>query len=322
MSDVEFTSATTHDAQQHAASLHAWQQQYEQITPGRFEGRIEDLWLGPVQLFREFTSQAVLQSGSPPPDSFTIAVTAGAGDGAWFCGHRLQRQRTIAVGSGAEFEFVTSPGMELLAVCIAAAQLEQHTARIEGGGTTALALPRVCVLDGEARSPLELQELLGSAMQLAREHPALLAQPALRRTLSQSLADLVLDCLRLDRWRTAPPLGATARRRVVQQARDYMQAHAEEAITVPDLCAATGISRRSLQYAFDDVLQVSPVTYLRMMRLNRVRRDLLSGGAGSVGDIAARWGFWHLSRFAADYKAMFGELPSATRAQAGAARPG
>jgi AraC family ethanolamine operon transcriptional activator len=32
----------------------------------------------------------------------------------------------------------------------------------------------------------------------------------------------------------------------------------------------------------------------------------------TVGDIAARWGFWHLSRFAADYKEMFGELPSNT----------
>jgi len=35
----------------------------------------------------------------------------------------------------------------------------------------------------------------------------------------------------------------------------------------------------------------------------------------TVGDVAARWGFWHLSRFAADYSRLFGELPSATRAR-------
>ena len=62
------------------------------------------------------------------------------------------------------------------------------------------------------------------------------------------------------------------------------------------------------------MLHVGPVAYLRMMRLNHVRRDLLATEA-AVGDVAARWGFWHLSRFAADYRSLFGELPSATRAR-------
>jgi AraC family transcriptional regulator, ethanolamine operon transcriptional activator len=57
------------------------------------------------------------------------------------------------------------------------------------------------------------------------------------------------------------------------------------------------------------------VTYLRVMRLNRVRRELQTHRRDSIGDVAARWGFWHLSRFAADYSRLFGELPSATRAR-------
>jgi AraC family ethanolamine operon transcriptional activator len=52
------------------------------------------------------------------------------------------------------------------------------------------------------------------------------------------------------------------------------------------------------------------------MRLNRVRRELISRHEETVGDVAARWGFWHLSRFAADYRQHFGELPSATRSRA------
>jgi AraC-like DNA-binding protein len=51
------------------------------------------------------------------------------------------------------------------------------------------------------------------------------------------------------------------------------------------------------------------------MRLNAIRRALLSEeNAGiSIGDIASRWGVWHLSRFAADYRGLFGELPSESR---------
>jgi AraC family ethanolamine operon transcriptional activator len=49
------------------------------------------------------------------------------------------------------------------------------------------------------------------------------------------------------------------------------------------------------------------------VRLNGVRRELRHGTAElRIGDVAARWGFWHQSQFAADYRTLFGELPSQT----------
>lgn len=314
MSDYRYRSETPHDAEEHAASLSAWDQRYEQISAGRYDAQIEDLCVGPVQVFRETTQQALLQSGRPRPGSFTVALTRAEQAGAWFCGHRLDRSRTIAVSSSGEFEFVSAPGTTLLAVCIDTDCLDAHAARVQPG-TAPQPRPASAVLELGAERQRELQELLDAAMLLARDQPALLAQPALRRTLTQSMADAVLGSLSPGAWQTQVAPGAGARQRIVRQARAHMQAHADEVITVPDLCVATGSSRRALQYAFEDVLHVGPVAYLRMMRLNRVRHDLLARGDTSVGDIAARWGFWHLSRFAADYRALFGELPSATRAR-------
>ena len=94
-----------------------------------------------------------------------------------------------------------------------------------------------------------------------------------------------------------------------------MEAHIDEAITVADLCIELGVSRRTLQYSFQDVLDLNPVKFLRAIRLNAVRRALKAAdqrSGATVADIAARWGFWHLSHFSAEYKAMFGELPSET----------
>ena len=34
-----------------------------------------------------------------------------------------------------------------------------------------------------------------------------------------------------------------------------------------------------------------------------------------IRDIANRYGFWHMGQFAADYKKLFGELPSKTLKQ-------
>jgi len=150
-------------------------------------------------------------------------------------------------------------------------------------------------------------------MSIARESPGLLHDAGVREGLAASLTDAVLECILPGEYEAAPLPGAAARRQIVTRARDYMRSHADEAITVPDLCVATGASRRALQYAFEDVVHLSPVTYLRVMRLNHVRSELQSRRHDTVGDIAARWGFWHPSRFAAEYRQLFGELPSVTR---------
>jgi len=74
-----------------------------------------------------------------------------------------------------------------------------------------------------------------------------------------------------------------------------------------------GASRRKLQYCFQETLGISPVTYLRIIRLNSVHRELLTlDSTKQVQNIATKWGFLHLSRFANDYKQLFGERPSDT----------
>ena len=56
-----------------------------------------------------------------------------------------------------------------------------------------------------------------------------------------------------------------------------------------------------------------PKQYLHARRLAGVRRELrLAPSEVRVVDVANRWGFWHMGRFAADYRKQFGEQPSET----------
>ncbi|MBF4608989.1 helix-turn-helix transcriptional regulator [Curtobacterium sp. VKM Ac-1393] len=95
---------------------------------------------------------------------------------------------------------------------------------------------------------------------------------------------------------------------------EYVHAHASKPITITDLAAVTGLSVRSVQEAFRRVFDESPLTYLRDVRLDRVRGELLEADpqAGIIGDVARRWGFAHLGRFSATYAARFGEYPKQT----------
>ena len=104
--------------------------------------------------------------------------------------------------------------------------------------------------------------------------------------------------------------------RVVRKAQEYMAAHADQPLSLADVCREAGCSARALQVAFRQHAGSGPMEFLRELRLDRVRTELLaaSGSAGGgVRQVAQKYGFLHLGHFAAQYWARFGERPSETR---------
>ncbi len=102
--------------------------------------------------------------------------------------------------------------------------------------------------------------------------------------------------------------------KAVRRAVAYLEEHALDAVTVPDVAAAARISVRSLQALFQRHLGVSPVEHLHAIRLEAARRDLLAGAGedATVRAVAERWGFGNSGRFARLYQCRFGERPSDT----------
>lgn len=100
----------------------------------------------------------------------------------------------------------------------------------------------------------------------------------------------------------------------VKRARDHIHAHAHETIGVAEIAAAARCGYRTVQNAFNDAYGMSPMAYLRLIRLKRVRSALLAGDPelGTIAEIARSWGFGHMGRFADIYRRRFGELPSET----------
>lgn len=105
--------------------------------------------------------------------------------------------------------------------------------------------------------------------------------------------------------RRAAPRGALDR--VVEE----IERVPDRGYAVGDLARLSGMSARSLQYAFRERFQVSPMQYLRQVRLDRAHDDLAEG-TGTVAQVASYWGFTNLGRFAQAYRARFGEFPAAT----------
>ncbi|MFI5914255.1 helix-turn-helix transcriptional regulator [Dactylosporangium sp. NPDC051541] len=102
---------------------------------------------------------------------------------------------------------------------------------------------------------------------------------------------------------------------VVRRAVAFMDAAPERPLTVAEIAAAAGVGPRGLQVAFRRHLGCTPMEHLRRVRLERVHRELRAAGPGdgvTVREAARRWGFANPGRFAAEYRAAYGQPPSRT----------
>lgn len=105
--------------------------------------------------------------------------------------------------------------------------------------------------------------------------------------------------------------------RHVQRAIDYLAANLEHDVTVADLARVACVSVRALEEGFRRHVRATPLQYARGLKLDRIRQILQHQQPipGNVTTLAHRHGFIHLGRFAAYYKARFGESPSQTLRQ-------
>jgi AraC-like DNA-binding protein len=108
--------------------------------------------------------------------------------------------------------------------------------------------------------------------------------------------------------RAAQPAGA-APPRSVRRALDYIDAHVQSDILLADIATAACVSASTLLRQFNDHLGLSPGAFLRQVRLDRARSELRQDTAGSIREVAQRYGFQSAGKFSQAYLRRFGERP-------------
>ncbi|MFE4198084.1 helix-turn-helix domain-containing protein [Paenarthrobacter sp. NPDC056912] len=93
---------------------------------------------------------------------------------------------------------------------------------------------------------------------------------------------------------------------------DIVEANPEHPFTVTELAAAAGVGVRALQEAFRRYRGTTPMRFVRDVRLRKAHEELASGTPATVAEVAYRWGFGNLGRFANSYREKYGRPPSLT----------
>lgn len=141
------------------------------------------------------------------------------------------------------------------------------------------------------------------------------ATPLVLGEASRLLTVALLTAFPLTAGALTSPSGRTDDRPVLlRRAIDYMDGNAQNDVALGDVADAIHVTPRAVQYMFRKHLDVSPLQFLRQLRLHRARHDLMIGDRQheTVTSIAARWGFMHIGRFAVLYRQTYGESPHET----------
>jgi AraC-like DNA-binding protein len=159
-------------------------------------------------------------------------------------------------------------------------------------------------------SRIELRQLHRAAIRAAEIRSGVLIDGDAAHGLEQQLIHALLDCLStgpLEEDMLVPRhCSIVARFEGLLEMRPFLR--------VAEICAALGVPDRILRSVCEEQLGVSPSSYLRLRRMQQVHRALRSGNPDMAGveEVARRYGVRDLGRFAAKYRGLYGELPSAT----------
>lgn len=313
--NVTIKKISAQDVYEHACNITAWQQIYDQIYPGQFFGQVSEVWLDGLQLCKESTNLALRQSCVIWPSAIWFGLPKIQERDSFINSLRITEQHFAACPGGAEFELLTPDEFEIIGLGIQYTELE-HFVQMSTDKPLDSLLNSHVMLQASLEKRKILWSFIEQILHVAECHPHRLLSKAVRKNMKDHLLTSIIELL-LD---ASPPekvrYSQQNYRRIVSQAREYVLASPEKPITILDLCALLHVSRRTLQNAFQNILNICPLSFLKAIRLNAVRRELLSTYSRfhTVQDTATAWGFWHLSQFASDYQRLFNELPSETLA--------
>ena len=297
---------TTIGEELQAASL-GWDVRYAQLSTGRCRSRYLALHTAHLQLSVEHWSLGMLKMGRAPRGSVTFVVPVGRTGASRIQGRPVAAGDVVVLFDGEELDYRSSGPAQCVSLSIDRAALEGHVRGLLGRHLGELRLQgRFC---GLRTDPAVLRRLCRDLGVRAAADPRALRDPAPASELERKVVKALLSQFE----RTGKPEAPNPSRTLARKAEAWLRQNLAEPPTIAALCGALRASERTLHEAFREHLGTTPKAYVKILRLNAARQDLLRGLAKKrVTDVALDWGFLHFGWFSQDYRHLFGEAPSQT----------
>jgi AraC family ethanolamine operon transcriptional activator len=217
----------------------------------------------------------------------------------------------IYLSAGTDCVHVRGGSRDTLGVVLLRAPFVETVAALRGVDPADLTVADRQLVQATAAAK-ELRRRLGQIIVESGAGPT--AHLAAQQT-AQEVFGLMVDAYLTARPETTPKRhGIGQGDMIVKKAEECFMAAEGMPVSLADLCASCGVGKSALYLAFHRVVGLPPLEYFVKRRLTRAHVQLVQSSAqrGAVKRVALDAGFTEFGRFAADYRRLFGEPPSAT----------
>jgi AraC-like DNA-binding protein len=274
---------------------------------GQFRARLTQVELNQLRLSAVEESQARIAFVTVPPGTILVSFPIEEGPSPVWGGAEVRMGEMITFGGGERLHARTLGPSRWGAIQAADQQLVRYGRALSGA---AFVVPPAARWRPPPAAMRQLRHLHRAAIRMAEARAGALTDAQAAHGLEQQLIHALIECLSTGMTDNEP--SAARHRGVLARFEDLLVA--EPSLSMAEICAALGISRRMLRECCKKHLGMGPSGYRRVRRMQQVHRALRSkdSRAATVFEIASRYGIRDLGHFAASYQALYGELPSVT----------
>lgn len=308
------TVRTFTDPDDYASSIRATSAALTLTSRGRFEAKLVRIDLHRVWMQRFSEALPRIAYFSILPARVSVAFSGEPGPSVISGGIEQDRDSVVLRKGGQEYFHRTSATS-----CSGAMSLPMSDFAVIGTALAGRDLTIGAASMGLTPPPTAmavLRRLHTEAAHLAEYAPEVIAHPQSSRGIEQALISVMVGCIAAGEARE-DRCASKQRAKIMRKLHRAIEERPNDAVYIPELCTAIGASERTLRVACHEQLGIGPKRYLLLRRMHLARRALRESvpGETTVTEIATRYGFWQFGRFAAEYKSLFGEVPSTALAR-------
>ncbi|MFC4992387.1 helix-turn-helix domain-containing protein [Rubritalea tangerina] len=282
------------------ASIRDWDLDLVQLQCGVFQAHLTQVVAGEMLVSRARFCSKVEQLGSAPVGYRTFAFLLNPESRIQWRNHEVGGNDIMLFPVGGELHSISESDFHVITFSVPKDTLESHC---EAVGCSPKILERE-VFRSDPVSMARLRQHFGLFLNLDEV-------PCVGAVTSDLVELLVRVCYRSrlsesDRVRSNRVMAVDKVRECIAMSKNHLN--------LQEMTAVSGVSARTLEYAFREQYQMGPKAYFKRFRLHQVRRELcaMRGERRNISEVASEWGFNHMGQFAADYRKLFLELPSQT----------
>lgn len=246
-----------------------------------------------------------------PADMVLVALPYGNGPPPIWGGIGMRTSDILTLGAGQRLHTRTDGPSRWGSIWLPAAELVRYGSALTGAVFAVPSAARWLFLRPAMRR--HLRHLHSAAIGAVESRSPAFIDAETAHGLEQQLVAALVECL--SKGSTIEVTAAARQHQdVVVRFEALVGTQPERSLRMAEICAALGVSAIALRICCEEQLGMSPTEYVRRRRMQLVHRALRSGepDAAIISAVAWRYGFRGLGRFAANYRALFGELPSTT----------